>query len=372
MIYKDSINEKQFLQLADERGICISIYLPTTPLTQDIQHDRIALKNLMQAALEQAALIADKRQVLAISDALQDLQEDDGFWEHQGHGLAILVTPTSLKTYRLAYPVQGAAEVSDRFYLKPLVSALKPQSAYVVAISQKSVKLYEFLPSQVLQEVLVPDLPKDFSDAVGVTLQRDRAATGRLQGDEGAKVLQTKFLRAIEKVITPLLSRSGIPLILATTSNLQHIYRSLNSYELLADQAYEGSVENIPVEDLRQAIIPLVQELHQEQIQTWVDLYQQRSQAGRTATTTDWQLLAYPATHGQISDLLVDQDAVQYGTIDENGIVELASKRSAETYDIIDEIVSRVLANGGTVVAVSKDDPVPAELLPAAAILRWV
>ncbi len=34
MLYKDTIREKQLLKLTAQRGVCVSIFLPTTPLTQ--------------------------------------------------------------------------------------------------------------------------------------------------------------------------------------------------------------------------------------------------------------------------------------------------------------------------------------------------
>ena len=101
------------------------------------------MKNLAKDGLEQARAIADKRQIAAMEELLEALREDDEFWKFQAHGLAVFVTPDSIRTYRLAHAVEEAAEVSDRFHLKPLVPALHPRAAYVLAISQKSVHLYE-------------------------------------------------------------------------------------------------------------------------------------------------------------------------------------------------------------------------------------
>jgi hypothetical protein len=58
---------------------CLSIYLPTTPITQDAQADRIALKNLLRQGLEQLTErgIA-KRDRDAIDEALTDRVDDDG------------------------------------------------------------------------------------------------------------------------------------------------------------------------------------------------------------------------------------------------------------------------------------------------------
>ena len=369
MLYKDRIREKEFLKLARERGVCLSIFMPTTPLTHDTQGERIVLKNLAKQALEQAQTIADKRQIWPMEQYLEGLQEDEGFWEFQAHGLAVLVTPESIRTYRLAHAVEEAAEVSDRFYLKPLVPSLQPKAAYVLALSQKSVALYEFTASQQLDLVDVPDLPKDLSDATKRTLQRDRAPAGRLQGDEGAKVLQTQFLRAVEKAVHPVVSGSNMPLILATTASLQAIYRSVNHYDLLAEQSVDSSVEKMPEEELKQAVIPLVAELRQMRIQRWVDLYGQRKAESRAST--DLATIAKAATYGQVSDLLVDADAVRYGTVSDQGKITITEQRSAESYDLIDEIMDRVMENGGEVLAVRKDDNAPADLMPIAAVLRW-
>ena len=301
---------------------------------------------------------------------LEALYEDDTFWQYQGNGLAIFVTPDTIQTYRLTYEVAEATEVSDRFYMKPLLPALNPKDAYVLAISQKSVKLYELTTAKFLDELEVKELPKDFSDAVGVTLQRDRAPTGRLQGDEGERVLQTKFLRAVEKAVSSFIHDSRMPLILASTIQLQQIYRSLNSYEWLVEQNYQGSVEGLTEPQLRELVVPIMDELRQARIQRWVELYQQRVSQARTLTG-DLDKIAKAATHGQISHLLVDADQVQYGTVNDDGLVSLATEKNAQSYDIMDEIADRVLANGGEVLAVRKAEQAPADLMPISAILRW-
>lgn len=369
MLYKDPLQSDEFITLARERGVCVSLYLPTTPLTQDAQADRIVLKNLGKQALEQLEAIADTRAVRSMEDMLEQLQDDDAFWSRQAHGLGVLLTPDRIRTYRLAYSVEEAAEVSDRFHLKPLVPTLRPQSAWVLAISQKSVNLYEFTPSQELVDHPVPDMPKDFSDATGRTLQRDRAPSGKLSGDEGHKVLQTQFIRAVEAAVRAVVRGSGVPLLLASTSELQAIYRSLNHYDLLATASVEGSVENLPVEDLRQSVLPLVHELRQARIDEWIGRYEQYKNDNRAIS--DLASIARLASQGQVASLLVDADAVQYGVIDPDGSLKLSEHRSAATYDLLDDVTARVMEQGGDVLVLRKHEQAPPELSPIAAILRW-
>jgi hypothetical protein len=69
--------------------------------------------------------------------------------------------------------------------------------------------------------------------------------------------------------------------------------------------------------------------------------------------------------------VLVDADGLGYGTIDDNGVIIHAEKRGPLTYDLIDEIASRVIEHGGEVLAVRRDEQVSNQLKPVAAILRW-
>ena len=82
---------------------CVSIYLKTTALTQDIGQSRTNLANMVRKAvtqLEEAGV--PKRRIWPLEEHLAILQEDEDFWEHQAHSLAILVTPERVQTFRLA------------------------------------------------------------------------------------------------------------------------------------------------------------------------------------------------------------------------------------------------------------------------------
>lgn len=64
--------------------------------------------------------------------------------------------------YRLPHNLTSIVEVSDRFHLKPLLRALTfPHTAFVLALSQGSVRLLEIAPELDPAEVAVPDLPSD-------------------------------------------------------------------------------------------------------------------------------------------------------------------------------------------------------------------
>ena len=169
MLYVDVPTLPEFRALASTRAdACVSIYLPTTPVTQDTAASRIALKNLTKQALEQLAAIGfDKRRLGAIGEQLADLAADDEFWKYQAVSLAVLVTPDTMRTFRLPHRLTAITEVSDRFHLKPLLRAIAfPDEAFVLALSEKNVRLVEVFADLPAQEIEVPALPESGADAV--------------------------------------------------------------------------------------------------------------------------------------------------------------------------------------------------------------
>jgi hypothetical protein len=75
MLYVDIPSLADLKSLAAHReDICVSIYLPTTPVSKETAGDRIELKNLAKEALRQLETAnTDKRRVVALMEHLDDL-----------------------------------------------------------------------------------------------------------------------------------------------------------------------------------------------------------------------------------------------------------------------------------------------------------
>ncbi|MEX2200960.1 MAG: hypothetical protein WD711_06160 [Dongiaceae bacterium] len=371
MLYVDIPTTADIKSLSGARSdLCVSIYLPTSPLTQQASADRIELKNLAKQAIAQfEANGADKRRVAALSDHLDDLVDDDEFWKHQAKSLAILATPDSVRTFRSPSAVQPMAIVSDRFHLKPLLRAVTfPNSAYVLALAENRVRLIEVSADLPAVEVKVDGMPKDAGSATGRATVNDRSPSGRIHGSEGQKVLLGQFARKVDKSLRPLLAGSDIPLILAAAQPLAPIYRSLNSYARLAPDTIDGSPEMLSEAQLAEKARAVLDTIYRRQIRDWNKTYRARISQGRA--TTDIAQAARAATFGAVESLLVDMDEVVHGTIDpDNGAVTFVEKPGSGSYGIVDEIAARVLGAGGDVLSVRKDDLPGGN--PLAAVLRY-
>ena len=145
--------------LAAREPWSVSIYVPTDPSSRgDVA--RIELKTLAGEAVSQLQQAgAARNDVGAIEEEVADLVDDDEFWRYQARSLALFLTPTRSTTYRLPHNLTSIVEVSDRFHLKPLLRALTFQhTAFVLAVSQGSIRVLEIAPELDPAKVAVPGL----------------------------------------------------------------------------------------------------------------------------------------------------------------------------------------------------------------------
>jgi hypothetical protein len=369
MLHVDIPTLSELKDLARQRGeVCASLYLPTTPLTQDAQADRIALKTLAKAVVDMlTAAGRDKRSIAAVEEQVADIVDDDAFWRVQAHGLAVLATPETVRTFRLPIRVAAAAEVADRFHLKPLLHVLAfPREAFVLVLSENAVRLAEVTVDLAVTTVAVDGLPKDAASAAGRATLNDRSPRRRLQGSEGQKVLLRQYARQVDGAVRPILAGREVPLLLAAAEPLASIYRSVNSYPLLAADGIAGSSDRTTDADLATAARVLLDRLDAATIADARALFAARK--GQRRTTTALDEAARAAVAGAIDTLLMDMDRVVPGTVDDDGRVVLADAGSAATYGVVDEIARRALLTGARVLSVRADD-VP-DGAPLAAILR--
>ena len=370
MLYVDIPTVEVIAALASYRGdACVSIYLPTTPVTQQARGDRIELKNLTKRAIKEIrSAHGDERAAALIEEQLDDLVDDDEFWRFQAHSLAIFATPENVRTFRLPNSLEMVLEVSDRFHIKPLLRSVSfPNACYILALTQKRVRLIEVSADLPAALIMVEGLPEDAGRAVRGVGEVTHWPSGRVQGREGQKLLLRQFARRVDQALRPVLGGSGLPLVLAAAEPLASLYRSVNTYPKLADVIIEGSPEGLNEAELAERVRPILDGIYRREIADWRTLFRERENSGRA--TTDIAQAAHAATFGAVETILVDIDQVIPGRIDDQGAVSFASRTGEGNYGVVDEIATRVLATGGRVIGIRKAD-IPREQ-SLAAVLRY-
>jgi hypothetical protein len=371
MLHIDVPSRAEIDRLIDHRGSpALSIYLPTTPRTQEAQGDRIALKNLLREGLAQiAAAGADIRTARPIEAAVEEVIADDAFWAEQANSLALFVTPSKLRSFRLANHLAAQVEVSDRFHLKPLLRAVTfPQNAFVLAIGMGGVRLIEVSADLPPHEVKVPGLPRDAAHAV--SSRSHLAKRGDMVGGEGGSegALLTRYARAVDSALRPMLAGHERPLILAAAEPMAAVFRAVCSYPHLAEEGLGGSADHTPDHALAEAARGVLDGLHGAQVTDLAALFARRAGQGRA--TADIAMAARAATFGAVDTLIVDMDSDLPGTVgEEDGTVRFAAAADGATYSITDEIARRALRHGARVLSARRADiPGGGDL---AAVLRY-
>jgi hypothetical protein len=345
----------------------VSIYLPTTPITPDADASRIELKNLAaQAMNELGEMHPAHNQRRLIEEELEHLVDDHEFWAQQGNSLAIFADSEHLQSFRLPNRLTAAVQVSDRFHVTPLLRTTTfPQAAFVLALAENSVRLFEVARDLPTEEIAVANLPVDARSVVARDEQR--GSRGQEQGDRGRETMRRNFVRAVERALRPVLTGQELPLILAAAQPTDAVFRSVCTYPHLVSQALTGSPEHHDARQLGDEARGILDELYAEQLQALKDRFEAWATKGRTAL--DISDIARAADAGAIDTLIVDMDVQLPGTIDELGNVTLDAPDTPGAYGVIDELCRRVILTDGRVMAVRADDVPHGQ--PAAALLRY-
>jgi hypothetical protein len=391
MLHIDIPTLEEFKALAQIKGeVCISVYLPVSPLVENIRANRIAFKDLAREALAQLRETGvDKRKIVDFEkrfDHLAGLERDvqdedkirklqrakpdsfDTFWRYQAHGLAVLSTPGLMRIFRLPNSPKPLAEVADRLHLTPLIRAMtSPHDIFVLALAEESVRLihaFANFPPVLLQ---IPSLPRNAEEAIRRPSFHVRAPRRRLQNLEGEKVLLQQYVRKVEQAVHGVFAGLNTPLVLAAEEPLASMFRSLNTYPRLADEIIEGNPDQVTDAELEDAAIPILDRLYSREVKAAIALYDQLKPR---RATTDVSYAAHAATAGAVEQLLVDLDAVVPGLVsDLDGSVIYSASDDAETYSVVDEVARRALYTGARVLGARREE-LP-DRAPLTAILRY-
>ncbi len=370
MLYVDIPSRIEIEKLVATRAnLCVTIYVKTTPLTQEIGASRIAFKNLCHEAVEQlAAGGVGKRDTATIGESLADILDDEAFWDMQANSLAVFATPQGTVTYRMANHIPDQVHVSDRFHIQPLLRAVTfPHNAFILVLGENGVALHQLDASGEPVHLRVPDMPKSAADAAGKSTLNDRSHSGRIHGSEGQNVRLRQYVRVVDQALRHVLTGQTRPLIIAATNPLASMFRQATTYPHLAPGEIKGNAERMTPAELAAGARIVLDELYRTQVSEVKELYDRRSAEGRA--TADVAQAARAATLGAIDTLVFDMDADETGNIDgEDGRVTFGPA-GPHTYGIVDEIAGRALASGARVLAVRKADLPDGQSL--AAILRY-
>jgi hypothetical protein len=307
-------------KLAKIPGSCLSLFQPLRDLFSQVTKPDTRLAGAAQRA---DALLADK----GFDDAAREkflrpiqriVRNID--WSGRIGSVIVFRAPGFTKASFWPDALAPRVHLAGEFLVLPLLAGIAaPRNFWILALSINGIRLFRG-GMQGLTEVELPkELPRSLAEAGGFE-QPDhdlegRSAPGASTGQTAAvrfgtsSAHETKarhlhdFFRLIDRAIQPILRQTGDPLVLAAVPRKLAIYREVNTYVPLLDEAIHGSPDALGEHRLHQTALELLAAgsvLAAEQSRHEMD-----TAAGKGLLLRDLTAILQAAGAGQIERLFV-------------------------------------------------------------------
>jgi len=367
------ITDSRFLGLLSaHEAPCISLYQPTHRQHPDNAQDTIRFRNLLGQLETSLGQQYDANQVRELMKPFEQLGSDHSFWNHRTDGLAIFRSPGTFEVVELQRPVQELLVVADSFHTKPLIRILQSADRYqVLCLSRHDAKLYEG-NRDVLSEVELTEVTANLSDV----LKDERSSTaqtvgsyGKRSGEGGTAVHHAhgprtdandadviKFFREVDQGILEHYSRpSGLPLMLVALADSQAEFRRISDNPFLLDEGIKAGPESLDINELRERVWKTIQPTYLERLASMTEQF--GAARSRERGSGDLSDVAKAAVSDQVATLMVEADRVIPGVIDRNtGAIRASDPAASHVDDMLDDLAELVMAKGGEVIIVPKEN----------------
>lgn len=373
--------------LAERESPQLSLFMPTERMGAETRQNPIRFKNLVakaEARLGEMQLAASQQQALLAP--LQQLQDDQLFWQQQSDSLAVYAAPDAFFTYRLPLEAEELVVVGHRFHIKPLLPMFsRNQHFFILALSLNQVRLFQATYYS-MGELPLEEGVTSMAEALGLddperetqfhTQTNNRPSSGARDAifhghtpDEDRKGDILRFFRKVNHSVSEALADEHAPLVLAGVEYLHPLYRQANTYAHLAEKGIQGNPDEYSPKDLHARAWDIVKSsldaAREEATNRYTALAAQDGQV-----SDDVKTVLPAAVYGRVDTLFVARGVQLWGEFDpQASVVHLHSDAKPHNEDLLDRAAAQTIMASGSVYVVEPDQ-VPGET-PVAAILRY-
>ncbi len=348
--------------IKDQKGFCVSLFMPTRRSGAETQQNQIRLKNLLREAEEKLTAAGLRSQdVKSLLEQAQGLPGNVPFWRKQSDGFALFLSPQTFGFYRLPRAFEELVVVSNRFHLKPLLPLLGVEERfYILAVSRNHLRLIEGT-MRTAREIELEGIPRNLDEALryddpqkqarfhtgkSARGQRTTMTAGHTDAKTDAKEDFFQYARLIDKGLHAILRDGRLPLVLAGVDYLFPIYREANTYPYLMPEGIPGNPEGVSTEHLHRQALAIVTPYFRKAEDDALSLY--RRSSGTGLTSTDLREIVPAACHGRVGVLFFVVGYREWGVIDPDGnIIQQGKEAQANGEDLIDLAAIHAFLNGG-------------------------
>lgn len=361
------ITRQDILDLAkQEHDVCISLYLPTHKMGEEVQQDPIRLKNLLSEAKKQ--LVSHEVPEKKIEELLEEprkLLDKPLFWQHNDRGLAIFVSEDEFEYYRIPHEFKERVMIDDHFLITPLVPMISLEGTFcMLALSQKNVRLLKCTRASV-EEIELSDSPTSMEEfkkydvyEKNITSAGSGGAASMFHGWGDGSVetdYVENYLKTIENEVTSILRKRNDPLVLAGIDEAMAIYKNVNHYSRLMDQTVSGNPDPKTDAEIRDEGWKVIQSYFLKDM--YEDIRRFGDLSGSEKQSDNLTKIVEAAYYGKVDSLFVPVGEHSWGWFDtERDVVHHSSEPKNGEHDLINMAAIKTLTQSGNVYALDKDE----------------
>jgi hypothetical protein len=365
--------------LAAAHGPSITMAVPLpNPLEIDVR-----LKNAIRGIQRQlTGYRVDPAQAESLIAPVQDLAntvEAEGLW---ARAIILFRSPELFRYYLLRGPVKELYTVENRFQIRPVLGAVSHETEfYLLGLSRQHVRLFHCTQSCIRKLSTGEAVPQNMDTWLN-TRQPDhvldnRSAAGPSVGHMKGVLFGTStdrdrdeeylahFFKAVEKGVTAIIRKDPAALVLAGVEYELATYRRINSYSRTLEKVVSGSPDSMTDQTLHDRALDVILQVPSEPLQK--ALADIRNHAGTSQVTTDARNAIRAAWQGRVLDLLIAEDAEEWGCWDEAAQNFAAGGRQEE---LLNAAALQTLRHNGRAFVLTASD-MPVRAARAAAFLRF-
>ena len=374
--------KEQFDKLAKEEGkYCISIYIPTNRNGEN-KESMIRLKNEVAEIEKKLAGFGLKpKEVDEYIRPLKQLTEDTGFWRHLSDALMVFRSKEMFEHYTLPLQVQESSQISDRFYLLPLINIFnKDNRFFILLLSLKKNRFYEATQHEITEIVTDDIFPEDIYDSAGhdvvqKSLQYRSEQTaggyglyhGKGEGKDDHNTEIMKYLEDVDKGLNQLLEGYDIPVVVAAVESLFAHFREVSNCKNIYPKCVPGNQDNGDIllihEKAKELLEPYFDKVKNEKKEKYAE--------ANGKTTSSVEDVVISADAGSIDTLFIARGKQVWGRYNKNsGTIDVHEKQEAFDNSLLDLAARKTFYTGGKVF-IENQDNLPENNAPVNAILRF-
>jgi hypothetical protein len=317
-----------------------------------------------------------------------ELLENNQFWLHLSHGLALFIRPGSFQYFIVPIDFDPLVYVSNHFYLRhllPLVTA--DDRFFLLALSRGEVRFFECHQYSITPVKIEDLVPESLAKVLAIEV-REKSLQWHPEAPKGTRRPESAgyhghgldkdrtevdlelFLRAVDEGLMKMLHDEKAPLILAAVEEIPPVYRRISNYKYIVEPYVKGNPEQEGPVLLHEKAWELMKPIFDRQLEMDKEAFGNYFAEGKASF--DIQEVVAAAINGRVDTLFLDKnESILWGThILADNSVEIYNEQKPFATGLYNKAAIETYRNGGTVYHLDRAD-MPRSGTAVNAVLRY-